>query len=164
MSNLFHCWAQLFHQIDPSGALALHTLAEVQNLAAWGGETQIKVAAHLLKCTIRVHMLNGWTADYGTEGPIHHILYHNREYPQGIPNHYDFLLESTLHHLADAVVAPTMSTEGEEPAGEPSSLADFRVEAAVPRKSEASQHSASEAQAWVHTCDYRQRWRIKRCL
>ena len=85
LEQAFHQWSHIFQPIDPAGVLASQTLAEIRHPLAWGGEAQITVAATILGCRIRVHMLAGWAADYGTSSPLYHLLYRNREYPQVLP-------------------------------------------------------------------------------
>jgi hypothetical protein len=84
-------WTRLFQHIDPTGSLALQTCAEIKNVHIWGGEPQIRIAAEVLCCRLRVHTLQSWSSDYGENGPLHHLLYHNRVDPEAAPNHYDFL-------------------------------------------------------------------------
>ena len=81
----------LFHSIDPTGTLALQTCAEIKNVHFGGGEPQIRAATHVLGCRFRAHTLHRWSSDYGENGPLHHLLYHNRVDPNAPPSHYDFL-------------------------------------------------------------------------
>ena len=77
---------------DPIGVLVAQTVVELRNRHVWEATAkQILVASRVWRLRIRVHTRQGYHLDYGSEGLVCHLLYHNRPHSNDRPNHYDVL-------------------------------------------------------------------------